>query len=78
MSDTTRITAGEFHARCLELLDEVVESGEEPIITERGRPVARLVPIPAGPDELFDALRDSVLHEDDIVAPPEEPWDAMR
>jgi prevent-host-death family protein len=39
------ITATEFRARCLEILDRVEESGEEVVITKRGRPVARVVPL---------------------------------
>ena len=38
------IQASEFEAKCLELMDEVVESGEEIVITKEGRPVSRLVP----------------------------------
>jgi len=38
------IPAGEFKARCLKLLDEVQRTGEELIVTKRGRPVARVVP----------------------------------
>ena len=38
------IQASEFEAKCLELVDEVAESGEEIVITKQGRPVSRLVP----------------------------------
>jgi len=38
------ITASQFKARCLRLLDEVAESGESLVITKHGRPVARVVP----------------------------------
>jgi prevent-host-death family protein len=38
------ITATEFKARCLALLDEVQEKGSELVISKHGRPVARLVP----------------------------------
>jgi len=38
------IPADEFKARCLKLLDEVQRTGEELIVTKRGRPVARVVP----------------------------------
>jgi prevent-host-death family protein len=34
--------AGEFKATCLKLMDRVEETGEEIIITERNRPVAKL------------------------------------
>ena len=39
------VSASRFKAQCLSLLDEVAESGEEVIVTKRGKPVARLVPL---------------------------------
>ena len=46
MEDLRRkeIAAGEFKARCLQLMDEVDRDGIEIVITKRGRPVAKLVP----------------------------------
>jgi prevent-host-death family protein len=38
------ISAADFKARCLRLLDEVSRTGEELVILKRGRPVARVVP----------------------------------
>ena len=35
------IKASEFKAKCLKLMDEVAESGEEIVITKNGRPVSR-------------------------------------
>ena len=37
------ITATEFKAKCLQLLDEVQRSGQDLVISKRGKPVARLV-----------------------------------
>jgi prevent-host-death family protein len=42
-----KIAAGEFKAKCLSVLDEVQRSGREVIITKRGKPVARLLPVEA-------------------------------
>lgn len=39
-----QITATEFKAKCLKLLDQVNETGVELEITKRGRPVARISP----------------------------------
>lgn len=71
----TTIGAGDFKAKCLQLLDEVAARREPLVITKRGKPVARLVPMP--PDaQLFGALAGSVLNEGDIVAPVDAEWDA--
>ncbi len=39
----TVITATEFKAKCLHLLDEVQRTGQDLVISKRGRPVARVV-----------------------------------
>jgi prevent-host-death family protein len=39
-----KMTATEFKAKCLAILDEVGTTGEPVTITKRGRVVARLVP----------------------------------
>ena len=43
---TTRVVpAGEFKTKCLQLMDEVDQTGEAILITKRGRPVSLLVPV---------------------------------
>ncbi len=42
---TKTIPAGEFKQGCLALLDEVAEGNLEIVVTKRGRPVARIVPV---------------------------------
>ena len=37
------ITATEFKAKCLQLLDQVQRTGEDLVISKRGKPVARVV-----------------------------------
>ena len=39
---TTTISATEFKATCLELMDEVARTGTEVIVTKHGRPVVRV------------------------------------
>lgn len=71
------IGAGDFKARCLQLLDNVAEHREPLVITKRGKPVARLIPMP--PDTpLFGALAGSVLEEADLLAPIDTAWNAAR
>lgn len=37
------ITATEFKAKCLQLIDMVQNTGEELVISKRGKPVARVI-----------------------------------
>ena len=67
------IPAGKFKAQCLALLDDVALTGKELVITKRGKPVAKVVPID---DEKPPSLLGSVLWEKDIVSPIDEQWDA--
>lgn len=71
------IGAGDFKAKCLQLLDDVAAHREPLIITKRGKPVAKLIPMP--PDApLFGALAGSVLAEKDIIAPIDAEWDSAK
>lgn len=70
----TTISASQFKARCLALLDEVGESGGELIVTKRGRPIAKLVAVDADV-----SLRGSVTYnvgDEELIAPLEIEWDA--
>ncbi len=70
------IKASEFKAKCLKLMDEVAESGEEIVITKNGRPVSRLLPYRQRPKTLFGRDRDKLLILGDIGEPIDVEWDA--
>ena len=67
--------ASEFKARCLALMDEVAESGEEIIITKHGKPVAKLAPCESKPRTLFGAGGEIAMH-DDLIEPVDVEWEA--
>lgn len=68
------IPAGEFKATCLALFDEVLTRRRSFVVTKRGRPVARIVPMPS--DERA-SLRGSLVHEEELRAPIDVEWDAV-
>lgn len=69
----TAIGAGEFKAKCLQLLDAVAEQRETLVITKHGKPVAKLVPVE--PEQrMFGALKGSVVEEQDIISPINADW----
>jgi prevent-host-death family protein len=43
------VSASDFKARCLALLDQVAITGTPLVVTKHGRPVARVVPIQSKP-----------------------------
>ena len=74
----TTIPAGEFKARCLQLMDSVARTGERLIITKRGRPVAQLAPLVETRTTLRGFLQGSVRSSGDLLAPIDVEWDAAR
>ena len=68
-----RVPAGEFKAKCLALFDEVEARKHAFVVTKRGRPVARIVPISSGAPH---SLHGSLLHEDGLLDPVDVKWDA--
>ena len=70
------IKASEFKAKCLKLMDEVAESGEEIIITKNGRPTARLVAYREKPKTLFGIDRGKLEILGDIMSPIDVEWEA--
>src|SRR5277367_3599249 len=51
------IAAGEFKAKCLGVLEEVQRQRQEVLITKRGKPVARLVPIDSQPASFIGSMK---------------------
>jgi prevent-host-death family protein len=69
------IPAGAFKARCLAIMDEVQSKRQAVVITKRGKPVAKLVPVEKEKDDIFGFLKGKVTVRGDIVGPiltPEE------
>jgi prevent-host-death family protein len=50
------MTATEFRAKCLGLFDWVARTGGTIVITKRGKPIVRVVPVPSNivPDRLSE------------------------
>jgi prevent-host-death family protein len=69
------IPAGTFKARCLAIMDEVASKRESVVITKRGKPVAKLVPVSKEKDDIFGFMKGKITVLGDIVSPiltPEE------
>jgi antitoxin (DNA-binding transcriptional repressor) of toxin-antitoxin stability system len=70
------LAAGKFKDICLQTLDEVAASRRPVVITKRGRPVAKLVPITA--PSRARSLVGSVVAESGDPYRTGEVWDADR
>ena len=70
-----KMAAGVFKANCLAVMDEVQSKRITVIITKRGKPVAKLVPVKTAKDDIFGFLQGKATITGDIVSPaltPEE------
>jgi len=75
------IAAGEFKARCLTLMEDVRATRQPLVITKRGKPVAKLVPVDVGKkDEFIGRLKGKFRIVGDIESPvvPPEAWESSR
>jgi prevent-host-death family protein len=69
------IAAGSFKVHCLAIMDEVQSKRRAVLITKRGKPVAKLVPVEQEKDDIFGFLKGKVKVVGDVVSPaltPEE------
>lgn len=72
------IKASVFKAKCLAILDQVNQSGEEVIITKNGKPVSRLLPFRTQSKSLFGLHRGVVSSSDELIEPLDITWDAEK
>jgi prevent-host-death family protein len=82
--EARKIAAGEFKAKCLGLIDEVSETGQELIITKRGKPTAKLTPFRKTQKPSFIGRLEGIMKingdPDDLIKPvfPEADWDMLK
>jgi prevent-host-death family protein len=75
-----KIAAAAFKAQCLTLMDNVRATKQPLIITKRGRPVAKLVPVEDADDDFIGRLKGVFRVVGDIESPvdPPETWESAR
>lgn len=70
-----RISATQFKAQCLALLDEAA-AGEEIVVTKHGQPVALVVA--AEPAADLQASVTFHVDDDELIAPLDVEWNAVQ
>jgi prevent-host-death family protein len=72
------VSKSAMKARALEYFRLVERTGQGVIITDRGRPVLKLIPYSAEPSEALAELRGSVISYEDPTEPVGlEDWEAL-
>jgi prevent-host-death family protein len=70
------ISAAEFKARCLTLMDDVNSTREIIVITKRGKPVAKLVPAGKAARPFIGRLKGIIEIVGDLDSDPPESWES--
>jgi prevent-host-death family protein len=75
-----KIAAAVFKARCLTLMEDVRSTREPLLITKRGKPMAKLVPVDKPKDNFIGSLEGVMRVVGDIESPiePPEAWEVLR
>jgi prevent-host-death family protein len=73
------VSKSRFKAKALEFFREVERTGQEIVITDKGKPVLRITTFVDDPERLLRSLRESVIEFED----PTDPvglgdWEALR
>lgn len=72
------MTVTDFKARALRVLGEMPKNREAILLTKRGKPVAKIVPV-SDEKPVPGKLAKTLVFEKDIVSPlGEEMWDACK
>jgi len=76
------IAISEFKAKCLQVMEEVKKYRTPVVITKKGQPVAKLVPVDEPKKNIFGCMAGKIWAVGDIestsVFPPLEQWDVVR
>jgi prevent-host-death family protein len=70
------IPAGTFKARCLAVMKKVQATGEPVIVTKRGTPIVRVVPVQSEKNEIFGFMKGKVKIVGDIESPIPVEWES--
>ena len=74
-----RVSKSQFKPHSLEYFRKIEQTGEELVITDHGRPVLKVIPYVADPEESFRGLRNTVLHYDEPLEPVgTDDWEALK
>jgi prevent-host-death family protein len=70
------IAAAEFKARCLILMEDVRKTREPVVITKRGKPVAKLVPVEKPKDDFIGRLKGVFDVVGKLDTDPADAWES--
>jgi len=75
-----QMRASAFKAQCLKVMNDIQATGEPVIVTKRGKPVVKVVPIKPEKDGIFGFMADKFDIVGDVESPvvPLKDWKIFR
>ena len=75
-----QMRASLFKARCLRVMNDIQATGEPVIVTKRGKPVVKVVPVESEKDDIFGFMAGKFTIVGDIESPvvPLKQWKITR
>jgi prevent-host-death family protein len=70
--------AGAFKARCLNVMKEVQATREPVVVTKRGKPLVKVVPVETQGDSLLGFMKGKVKIVGDIESPIPVEWKVVK
>ena len=72
------ISKSQFKPRALQYFREIEKTGKTLVISDRGKPVLKIVPYVEDPEEALKALRNTVIKYEDPTEPVGlEDWETL-
>lgn len=72
------LSKSKFKPRALEYFRKIQETGEELVLTDRGKPVLKIIAFKADPAASLKSLRNTVVRFTDPLRPTDETWEALK
>ena len=75
-----QMRASAFKARCLRVMDQVRATGEPVVVTKRGAPVVKVIPVESKEPELFGFMAGEFVIAGDVESPlvPLKGWKVLQ
>ncbi len=71
------VSASDFKAHCLEIMNQVQSSRHEVVVTKRGRPVVKVTPVDDRSGPIFGCMKGTAIAKGDIFSTGEQ-WEADK
>jgi prevent-host-death family protein len=73
-----QMPAGAFKAHCLAVMKRVQATGEPVVVTKRGSPVVKVVPVESTQSDIFGFMEGRVKIVGDIESPIPVEWEVTK